>query len=408
MQTRPTQPRGAYPRIEPKPEKDWTVLYVFNGDNDLKENTSHQMMELVRQGAPEDSYVAAFCARGDLEWAPGNIGRKLRHSLGNLFRRKKDVEVPADWEGNRVFVLNQAKELPEAVAAPEGEVSDPATIENFLEWGIKAMPSKHVAVIFSTHGDGHNGFLMDSKGREMSLPQLRGALEKAAAAHGDELDLVGMESCNMAQAEVGFELHDVADAMVASPSVLYGTPWNHPEAIKAITTAKSGLEAATGIVGAARENFGEGTPTISAIDLEKMPELKGALDQFGTNLLQDEIGSGVMERMIYSARSYGRAAGGGMKPQRELIDLYGFCQEVLTHDRVEEGPARESARAVSELLDEVVPEHMDRNSKWGEGHGLSIFTPTMRGLFKPLDDNYTDLKMSKEGDWDDFIAQRPS
>ena len=96
----------AYPPVTTRPEKEWTVLYVFNGDNDLKENTSHQFMDVVKNGAPDDSYVATFCARGDLEWAPGNIGRKLQHTVSNLFRKKKSIEVPSDWEGNRVFVVD--------------------------------------------------------------------------------------------------------------------------------------------------------------------------------------------------------------------------------------------------------------------------------------------------------------
>ena len=49
---------------------------------------------------------------------------------------------------------------------------------------------------------------------------------------------------------------------------------------------------------------------------------------------------------------------------------------------------------------------MDRQADHGEGHGISIFTPTMQGLFKPLGDKYPNLKMSLEGDWDDFIAKR--
>lgn len=390
-----------------RPKKDWTVLYVFNGDNDLKENTSHQMMSLVEQGAPEDTYVAAFCARGDLKWAPGNLGRKAWHTLTHLFQGKKDPEVPSDWKGNRVFTIENHKVLSEPLASPDGDIAEPATIGDFLKWGIRSFPSERVAVIFSSHGDGHFGFMMNGKGHEMSLPELRGVLEQARAEHGGELDLVGMESCNMAQTEVAYELHDVARAMVASPTTLYGHPWNHPSALKGISESKTGLEAAKTIVNQATTDFGEGTPTISALDLDRMPELKVALDQLGDDLLKSDISPAVLERIIYSSRSYGRASGGAIKPQRELIDLHGFCEQLLNHPRIEKGAATRSALQVTELLDQVVPVYLDRQSDWGEGHGLSIFTPTARGLFKKLDDDYTELKMSREGDWDDFIAQRP-
>ena len=247
---------------------------------------------------------------------------------------------------------------------------------------------------------------MNAQGKEMPLPELRQTLEGASEEHGRELDLVGFESCNMAEVEVGFELHEVARAMVASPTVLYGVPWNHPEALEKITSSQDGLQAATSLVETAKETFNDGTPTISAVDLDKMPKLKETLDRFSKNLLKSDITEGTMERMIYNARSYGRATQGYTKPQRELIDLYGFCKEILKNDRVGQGPAIESAQEVCDLLPEVVPNFMDRESKYGEGHGISIFTPTMRGLFKPLGSKYPRLKMSLEGDWDDFIAER--
>ena len=395
-----------YPSPISRPEKEWTVLYVFNGDNDLKENTSHQFMDVVKNGAPDDSYVASFCARGDLEWAPGNIGRKLHHTVTNLFRKKKSVEVPSDWEGNRVFVVGPEGGWSDPVAAPEGEVHKGRTISDFLKWGIESFPSRHVAVIFSSHGDAHNGMLMNAEGKEMPLPELRETLETAAQTHGRELDLVAFESCNMAETEVAYELHDTARALVASPTVLYGTPWNHGEALKQIAKSEDGLQAANAIVETAKENFGEGTPTISAIDLDAMPKLKEALDRFSNNLRTSDISEGALERVIYGARSYGRAAQGYSKPQRELIDLYGFCQGLLTHERVRESAATESAREICDLLPTIVPNFMDRQADHGEGHGISIFTPTMQGLFKPLGDKYPNLKMSLEGDWDDFIAKR--
>jgi hypothetical protein len=403
-------PGGSLPKTYPNStqslEKDWTVLYVFNGDNDLKENTSHQFMDLVKGGAPEDSYVVGFCARGDLEWAPGNIGRKLHHTVSNLFRKKKQAEVPAPWEGNRVFVVDGKGSWRDPVAAPEGEISSGATITDFLKWGIRSFPSKRVAVIFSTHGDGHNGVLMDGRGKEMSLPTLRKSLEAARDEHGRELDLVAFESCNMAQTEVAYELHEVARAMVASPTVLYGTPWEHPEALGEITRAESGIQAATRLVEKAKTTFGSGTPSISAIDLDEMPAFKQLLDRFGGQLLQSDISETVLERAIYSARSYGRAEQGYSKPQRELIDLYGFCHEIITNPSVGDSPALQSAREVREAVGKLVPSFMDRLADHGEGHGLSIYTPTMRGLFKPLADEYNELKMSREGDWDDFIAKR--
>jgi hypothetical protein len=247
---------------------------------------------------------------------------------------------------------------------------------------------------------------MNGEGKEMPLPELRETLEGAARLHGRELDLVAFESCNMAETEVAYELHDVARAMVASPTVLYGVPWNHAEALNQITDSKNGLEAAVGLVDKAKEKFGDGTPSISAIDLDQMPRLKETLDRFGHNLLNSDINESTLERMIYAARSYGRATQGYSKPQRELIDLFGFCREVLKNGQTREGPAAESAREVCELLPQVVPNFMDRQEGYGEGHGLSIFTPTMRGLFKPLGEKYPKLKMSLEGDWDDFLIKR--
>jgi len=402
VNTRPS----SYPPARPLPEKEWTVLYVFNGDNDLKENTSHQFMDVVKTGAPTDSYVAGFCARGDLEWAPGNVTRKLHHSLSRLFRGKKQAEVPQPWEGNRVFEVSPEGGWSDPVASPEGEVSDKSTISDFLRWGIRSFPSRKVAVIFSTHGDGHNGVLMDGRGREMSLPDLRESLEVAKAEHGGELDLVGFESCNMAQTEVAYELHDVARAMVASPTVLTGTPWEHDDVLGAISGAASGLEAATRLVEKAKTSFGSGTPSISAVNLDEMPGFKKLLDRFSKELLESDIRESVLERAIYGARSYSRAVQGYTKPQRELIDLYGFCGELLQNSQVPRGPAVETASKIQESLKQVVPNFMDRQSNYGEGHGLSIFTPTMRGLFKPLGSDYPELKMSLEGDWDDFIAER--
>ena len=82
-----------------RPQRDWTLVYVLDGDNDLREAATLDLVELNAQGTPDNTAVIAQLYRGDLRWNFANFRKKV----DALFRPGLPSGVAQDWRGMKVF-----------------------------------------------------------------------------------------------------------------------------------------------------------------------------------------------------------------------------------------------------------------------------------------------------------------
>lgn len=378
---------GAPPPALPR----WTVLAYLDGDNELREHATENLLELGRAGSGDGVQVAASLHRGDRRWTLRNLGFKL----SRLFRRKPQPVVQPDWRGQKFFVVDPAgvREVP---GPAPGRPSDGRTLEDFLVWGMRTFPAERTLVVLSDHGEGHRGMLMDSAGRSMPLPELRETLERVRSQVGRGVDVLALEACGMGQFEVARELSGVADFLVASPDSLWGGAFRHDRIVEALRSgAPDARAAAVAVVEAARQ-VREDVPELAAVDLHRTAGLQASLDVLAEALRTTDTADTVIERVVYAAPSYGQTHLGRTRPSREFVDLKGFAQGLLAETRVVDEDLRQAARDVLQRLEEAVIARVGGD----ESGGLSLYLPTAGGPERA----YRELLSSQQGSWDEYLS----
>ncbi len=225
----------ALPAQQPLAANDWTLLYVLDGDNDLREAVTLDLVELDREGAPENVNVAAQLYRGELQWGWKTLGRKL----SGLGKTDEKAAVAQDWRGMRVYetrhrddansVTQQVAYTPENDAAP----NSPKSLEEFLVWGMTNYPAKNFAVIMAGHGD-RDGILPDGYGRMMGMEDAGNAIRRAGEKVGQKPALVVLDACSTANSQTAEAFRGAADFLVASPEKIRGGGWSETHTLNTL------------------------------------------------------------------------------------------------------------------------------------------------------------------------------
>lgn len=207
-----------------RPRRDWTVLYVLDGDNDLREAATLDLVELDQTGAPENANVVAQLYRGDLKWNARNLSKKL----GGLFKPHPPPAVNPDWRGMKVFEVRRegTTETTSTVSFQDsGSPSSAQSLEKFLAWGMESYPAENYAVVLTGHGN-NEGLLSDSRGERMSFEDVSKALKAASQRSGKGIGVVLFDTCSTGTEEAAQAMRGSADYLVASRDKINGRGWS--------------------------------------------------------------------------------------------------------------------------------------------------------------------------------------
>ena len=284
VQPQPGQP-GQPPQVQPK---DWTILVYSVSDNNLYEYMQADLDEAERIGSTPEMNVV--------------VETSHQPQGGSVVRMKLEQD---STEG-----------LKSPVLADLGKTHDMAKADSMAEsiaWAMKEYPSKHFMVIISDHGGGRTGSIhSESTDSCMNIPDVVAGLKKASELAGRKIDVVGFDQCLMASTEVAHQLQGTADYLVGSEEVEGGAGWQYDEALGKTANKKSRLlsgqvlnyaaaalrardplspaDMAKGIVQMA-EGHQRDLGTMSAIDLNKMPAVSQALDNFAGKVIDSGLTS---------------------------------------------------------------------------------------------------------------------
>ena len=209
------------------PQRDWTFLYVLDGDNDLREAATLDLVELDQEGAPENTAMVAQLYRGDLKWNLANFKKKV----DALFQPSAPAAVAQDWRGMRVFEVRHQGDNAGTVetsykpSTASPSPSDPGDLEDFLAWGMEHYPAKNFAVVLSGHGS-RQGILSDSSSSKMSFENVAGAIKGASQRSGHQVDVVLFDSCATAGPEADAAMRGATSYLVASQDRIKGRGWS--------------------------------------------------------------------------------------------------------------------------------------------------------------------------------------
>ncbi|MEW6278212.1 MAG: clostripain-related cysteine peptidase [Candidatus Eremiobacterota bacterium] len=351
--------------------RKWTILQYSAADNNLQGFMVEDVDEMERVGSDQDTNLVVQL----------DTGRRMQRLLLQQ-NSQPGVNSPAVEEAGSV------------------NMSDPKTLADFIEWGIKNYPSEHVMLVLSDHGDGWKGALQDvSHGGWMSLSEIKEGLAEAQRRTGKKIDILGFDACNMAATEVAYQLRDQAAYLVASEKTEGGAGWSYDswlatgglQAFKQQVSSRvdsTPAELASSIVrGAAAYN--DVIPTLSASDLGKMGQVKDALEEFSKAILATDTSVWRLKRVVWGTQSFE-----GHK------DAYHLAERVANHSKIQDDRLKNAARGLMQAIDDAVIEEQHHRSQDG-AHGLTIEAPI---FFAPGSD-YKSLELSQDTHWDEASKQ---
>jgi hypothetical protein len=298
------------------PQKaQWTVLTFIAAHNDLEAFGKRSLMEILDVGSTTDVVLGAFF--------DGKTGAGL-YTMG--------IDSPGKVEHQEML--------------GQYDSGDPAGVVAAARWLFEKYPAERYALVLWSHGNGWQPAEMEAVAREArpadplspterqersaapgrrvlfrttlramlepAKPQERAilfddgtghsldtlelgrAIAEIAAIIQQPLDVLGMDACLMANAEVAYQLRDHAKYLVASQELVPGHSWPYPSLYGALRAdaRQDAAQFARRIVDEYVSHYTANPPaagdvTQVALDLSKVGVLAGALDGFATALLAD-------------------------------------------------------------------------------------------------------------------------
>lgn len=389
--------------------KSWTILIYMQGNNELGLSMLEKLRQLEEAGSNQEINILAQISK------PKQIGNFNEDNL----------------EAKRLYIIKGPKSYIAQSYSQELENlgckdhSNPQTLTDFINYGIKNFPAKHYLIILHNHGDAWLGGWRDNRTNQiLTLPELKEAFNKAEIQTNLKPDIIAMDACLMANMETAYQLKDNADILLASEEMeysYYGTgnitaPLDkilNKISNKTLQGEISPKELAKIWVEECKN--ARSTPTQSAIDLSKIEETAKALNQLAENLLKTDTSLEILREIIYKTQHF--SVNEKIKPFIYQKDLYDFVQKIYIHPNIKDEKLKKSAKKLIVELNKAIIASKNQTDFTPNAYGISIYLPTsIEGAEKPKellekatcqkikeDIYYKDLDLAKNTLWDEFF-----
>lgn len=375
---------GGKDQEAPPARKKWTVLLYSAADNNLEDAMLQDAIDLESVGSDANTNV-----------------------LLQLDRGESPSSASGAWTGCRRFYLeqdNDGENINSPVLQDMGQLDMASSekLSDFIQWGVNNYPADHYFLIISDHGGGWSGAISDgSHNSWMKMQDLGNAVADAESKTGKKLDIIGFDACLMASTEVGYEIKDNANFMVASEATEGADGWPYVQIFtsKTLNSLQRALreklelppdEVAKKIVKEA-EGFQGTLSTLSAADLSRMGDLVSATSEFAEKLMATSTPKEVIKSAIQNAESFS-----GYK------DQYDFAEKLTSSPEVTDEELKASAQKMMDAIKNAVIAEQHSDYKDG-AHGLTIELPSWS--YSPPGEEYKGLKFSQDSKWDEFLEK---
>jgi hypothetical protein len=262
----------------PPPTGSWTVFVYMTGE-DLNAYAAEDINEMEQALTTLPGSVRIV-----VSWDQPRAGVGRASATGNGAQ-------PA-WRGYGRSVLT-ADAATGTIASSfdlsfgERNTGDPATLVDFVTWGVQRAPAENYLLQLWGHGEGLAGSQFDSESRRdaLTIAELGGALTSPGMP---AIGLVSFDNCLMAMAEVAAAIPpSVGGVFVASQELVSGAGQDYATAYSALAVtdpaAVTAAEVAVGMVasyGVQYRNDRGRKDTFSAVSTAGQATLHAALRQF--------------------------------------------------------------------------------------------------------------------------------
>jgi hypothetical protein len=199
--------------------KPWTVLVYINADHNLDPSAVADVKEMKAAGVSPEGGMNVV-----LQWDRGGRGMGANKGITREIIRGSSSEVLAQGSDDD--------------AAWDSD--NPKTLQNFLEWGMKAYPAQHYAVIMWDHGGQWTGGFGGDENRPagatgggLTTKDMRTAFKGALTTTGvNKFDVLSFDTCLMGGLELLLEYGDLTKMYMANPEIDYGDGLEYAATLK--------------------------------------------------------------------------------------------------------------------------------------------------------------------------------
>lgn len=368
-------------------------------------------------------------------------GRKLGQAGGSKLANK----MAGDWSGTRrYFIQHNGEKLTPAVLigdsltsslpgktkgikspvledlGPKVDMASGETLEQFIEWGMKKYPSKHVMVVMQGPSAGLSGFQFDTEsGNKMTAAQLGDAMRHVSEKTGKKIDIVALNGSATNTAEVAYELRDSAKYLVGSQGLQSGGGMPTAFVMNEIQNVnKHKSTEPLEVIGYWMLMNSMAASTLSTIDLDKMGGVKESWNNLSQALLDANVSSEKLHSLLENTQDFqGRSTNQAYQNSKDAIH---FAKLVKEDAEITDPKVKEAAQAAIDNIELALQAGgATSGGKYvSEAHGLSVFGPTHYGFFRPegskapddaseplRDAEYSKTAFAKDTVWDDVLTK---
>lgn len=368
--------------------KSWTMMVYLDGDNNLESAAVGDFLEMASQGS--DTNVAI---------------------LAQMDRITGYDTSYDDWTDTRRFYITPGMTPAAAngVSIGEANMGDPETLLHFIRWAKAKAPASHYVLVMWDHGSGWRtadpyapptkGVSFDdtSGGDAIDSKELRDVLATVTSSGAYPIDIVGLDACMMAMAEIDNQIRPYGLVRVSSEETEPNDGWPY-DTILAGLKANPGWtrnQLATRIVDDYYTSYGS-NQTQSAVDLgTPYTTLNNAIETFANAMINN--GNNWISS-LYTARNASTQFS-----WTYYIDLWDFAD--WTNIDVSDPTIHNAAIAAENaVLAAVIHEH--HGTAWPWARGISIYFPKTSGEYDARYDGSTGfLQLTANTHWDEWIHQ---
>jgi len=375
-------------------EADWLFMVYLDADNNLESAGIDDMNEMETAGSTDNVAIVVQMDRAERDYA--------------------DDTTNGNWTGAKRLYVTQDTDtsiINSPVIEDLGEVNmgDPAVLQSFIEWAVANYPAQHYALVLWNHGSGWRGregdgetvksiCIDDESGDELTMTELRSALNAASLSTGETLDIVGFDACLMQMVEVAYQVmgsasRPLVDITVGSEETEPGDGWDYASTLTALTAdpTMTPAELGTQIVNDYVDFYSSSWDiTQSAVNLDYMEALATAVDSLAIAMINapgswDAISTARSQAQEYYYYYY--------------IDLYHFAQLVNQDATISQTVRDAASDVMTAVTNAVIAE--GHTASVGDSHGLSIYYPETSGNYFSAYE--TDVLFTTDTHWDEFL-----
>ncbi len=375
-------------------EADWLFMVYLDADNNLESAGIDDFNEMETVGSTDNVKIVVQMDRAE--------------------QASSDDTSNGNWTGAKRFYVTQDADtsiINSPVVADLGEVNmgDPAVLTSFIEWAVTSYPARHYALVLWNHGSGwrereesgnsvKSVCIDDQSGDELTMTELRSALDEANASTGQTLDILGFDACLMQMAEVAYQVMGSADSpmvdiTIGSEETEPGDGWDYAATLGALAAdpAMTPAELGTQIVNDYMDSYSSSWDiTQSAVNLDYMEALSTAVDSFAQAMINAPGDWDAIETARSSAQEY---------YYYYYIDLYHFAQLVNQDATISQAVRDAAADVMTAVTNAVIAE--GHTASMAGSHGISIYYPETSDNY--YSDYETDVLFSTDTHWGAFL-----